>query len=326
MRKILLSLLVFTSVHSAQAQTTSTFESLTLPKSDTAYINYSAYGKDVGFTDGLANFPCVYDTSFGYEFWASGFAYSNITDSVTSGFMNQYAAKTGIGFAASEKYVVAYGKENKIRLTGAAVGKRILGFYITNSTYAYNSMRDGDAFSKKFNATDKDFFRLDIFAYRNDTLGKDSVSVYLADFRNSDSTKNYIVKDWQWVDLAKIGKADSLFFRLQSSDNGSFGMNTPAYFCMDNFMTNETGLSVAHTAIQADFKVYPNPATDKIVIESSLQDKQQITVLDLLGRSHAVYEMNSKSIEINLGGFAPGTYVLLFRNGNQSASAKFIKQ
>lgn len=326
MRKILLSLFVFASVLTSKAQTTSTFESLTLPKSDTAYINYSDYGEDVGFTDGLAYFPCVYDTSFGYEYWASGFAYSNMTDSVTSGFMNQYSAKTAIGFAASEKYVVAYGKENNIRLTGAATGKGLLGFYITNSTYAYNSMRDGDGFSKKFNATDKDYFRLDIFAYRKDTLGKDSVSFYLADFRNSDSTKNYIVKDWQWVNLAKIGKADSLYFRLQSTDNGSFGMNTPAYFCMDNFMTNETGLSIATETSKADFKIYPNPATEKITIESSIKSQQQVSVLDVLGHNIANYEMNAESLEINLSGFAPGTYLLLFRNGNQTASTRFVKQ
>lgn len=326
MRKLLLSLLVSASCYSSNAQTTATFESLTLPKADTAYINYSSYGSDVGFSDGLAYFPCVYDTSFGYEFWAGGFAYSNMTDSITSGFMNQYSAKTAKGFAASSNYVVAYGQENIVRLTGTATGKSMLGFYITNSTYAYNSMRSGDGFSKKFNATDKDYFRLDIFAYRKDTLGKDSVSFYLADFRNTDSTKNYIVRDWQWVDLAKIGKADSLYFRLQSTDNGSFGMNTPAYFCMDNFMTNETGLSIASVSTKADIKIYPNPATDRITIESSIGSKQEVMVSDFSGRTVAIYEMNGEQLIINLSGYAPGTYILNFTNGNQSASSRFIKQ
>ncbi|MES2480261.1 MAG: DUF4465 domain-containing protein [Bacteroidota bacterium] len=326
MRKLLLSLFVLAACYTSNAQTTATFESLTLPKADTAYINYSSYGSDVGFSDGLAYFPCVYDTSFGYEFWAGGFAYSNMTDSITSGFMNQYSAKTAKGFAASSNYVVAYGQENTVRLTGAATGKSMLGFYITNSTYAYNSMRSGDGFSKKFNATDKDYFRLDVFAYRKDTLGKDSVSFYLADFRNTDSTKNYIVRDWQWVDLAKIGKADSLYFRLQSTDNGSFGMNTPAYFCMDNFMTNETGLSIASVSTKADIKIFPNPATDKITIESSIGSKQGVTVTDFSGRIVAVYEMNEKQLIINLEGYAPGTYILNFTNGNQSASSRFVKQ
>jgi hypothetical protein len=326
MRKLLLSLFVLAACYTSNAQTTATFESLTLPKSDTAYINYSSYGNDVGFSDGLAYFPCVYDTSFGYEFWAGGFAYSNMTDSITSGFMNQYSAKTAKGFAASSNYVVAYGQENIVRLTGAATGKSMLGFYITNSTYAYNSMRSGDGFSKKFNATDKDYFRLDIFAYRKDTLGKDSVSFYLADFRNTDSTKNYIVKDWQWVDLAKIGKADSLYFRLQSTDNGSFGMNTPAYFCMDNFMTNETGLSIASVSTKADIKIFPNPATDRITIKSSVASKQGVTVSDFSGRVVAVYEMNEEQLVIDLSGYTPGSYILNFTNGNQSASSRFVKQ
>ena len=53
------------------AQTVADFESLTLPGTDTAYVNYSAPGTDVGFNNGLAHFPCVYDTGFGSGYWYS---------------------------------------------------------------------------------------------------------------------------------------------------------------------------------------------------------------------------------------------------------------
>lgn len=326
MRKFLLSISCLAISALASAQTTATFESLSLPKADTAYVNYSALGTDVGFADGLAFFPCVYDTSFGYEFWASGFAYSNRTDSVTSGFTNQYSAKTAKGFAGSSNYVVAYGNTNTVRLTGAALGKSMLGFYVTNNTYTYNSMRDGDAFSKKFNATDKDYFRLDVFAYRMDTLGTDSVSFYLADFSNTDTTLNYIVNDWQWVDLAKLGKMDSLMFRLQSSDNGTFGMNTPAYFCMDNFMTNESGLDIKTVVPMATIKIYPNPVQDLLHISSSFQGKQHVQVSDFLGRTVATFEMNNEVLNINTANYPAGIYLLRFNNGTQTTSAQFVKQ
>jgi hypothetical protein len=325
MRKLLLSLAVVTTVLSSKAQTTATFESLTLPKADTAYVNYSKPGTDVGFADGLAYFPCVYDTSGGITYWSSGYAYSNMKDSITSGYLNQYSAKTAKGFAGSNNYVVSYGNYNKITLTSAATGKAMLGMYITNSTYAYNSMRDGDAFAKKFKATDKDFFRLDVFGYRSGSKTTDSLSFYLADFRFSDSNKNYIVKDWQWLDLAKLGKIDSLEFRLQSSDNGTFGMNTPAYFCIDNFMTNETGLSIAKQNTQADFKIYPNPATEILHINSPLVTAQQIIIHDLMGRTIAQCEM-TKEVAIDISQYAPGVYHLYINNGLQTTSARFVKQ
>lgn len=326
MRKLLLSLFAGAIALTTNAQGVSNFDSLKLSKKDTAYINYSMPGKDVGFFDSLAYFPCVYDTSGGYNYWSRGFAYSNWTDSVKSGFTNQYSAKAAKGFAGSNNYVVAYGNYNIVRLKAPALGKALFGFYVTNSTYTYNSMRDGDAFAKKFNAKDKDFFRLDVFGYYGGTLTKDSVSFYLSDFRNTDTTKNYIVRDWQWVNLAKLGKVDSVMFRLQSSDNGTFGMNTPSYFCMDNFMTNETGLSIIDVPTQADIKVYPNPATDVLYVESSINSAQQVFITDVFGRAIAAFEFKNSKLEINTAQYAPGVYVLTFKNGAQATSTRFVKQ
>lgn len=326
MRKILFSLSVLAISLTAQAQTIADFETPKLPKADTSYVNYATPGKDVGFASGLAYFPCVYDTSGGYEYWSYGFAYSNMTDSITSGFMNQYSAKTAKGFAGSDQYVVAYGHENTIDLTGTAKGMPVNGFYITNNTYAYNSMRDGDAYAKKFTGAAKDYFRLDIFSLPKDAVGADSVSFYLADFRFADSSKNYIVNDWQWVDLTKLKNSEKLMFRLQSSDNGSFGMNTPAYFCMDNLITNETNVSLKEVAAKADLKVYPNPAINVLFIESSIAATQQITIADLTGKTIAQYEMSNSKLEINTGAYAAGTYIITFRNGNESVTTKFVKQ
>lgn len=325
MRKFLLSLSVVAAAITAKAQTIADFESPKLPKADTAYINYSLPGKDVGFESGLAHFPCVYDTVYG-GVWSSGFAYSNRTDSVTGDYTNGYSAKTAKGFAGSDQYAVAFGIENTVILTGAAAGKTVAGFYATNSTYAYNTIRDGNTFSRKFTGAAKDFFRLDVFAYSKGILNKDSVSFYLADFRNTDTTKNYIVRDWQWVNLLKLGNADSLLFRLTSSDVGSFGMNTPGYFCMDNFITNESGLSSPSYAAKADLKVYPNPANNVIFVESNVNAVQQVTVSDLTGRTMAQYELNNQKLEINIASLSSGTYMLTFRNGNQLSSTKFVKQ
>ena len=100
--------------------------------------------------DGLAHFPCVYDTfPGGFQYWNYGFAYSNMTDSITQGFGNQYSAITGKGHNNSSQYLVAYGATNKVMLKGKAVNQPVNGFYIANTAYAWHSMANGARFLKR---------------------------------------------------------------------------------------------------------------------------------------------------------------------------------
>jgi len=62
-----------------------------------------------------------------------------------------------------------------------------------------------------------------------------SEDFYLADYRVPSSVAQpYVISQWTTVDLTPLGNATSLEFALTSSDVGQFGMNTPAYFAMDN--------------------------------------------------------------------------------------------
>lgn len=335
MRKF--TLLVTAAVLAAfasKAQTVSSFESLTLG-TDTAYVNYTNSGNDVGFNNGLAHFPCVYDTSFG-GYWSYGFAYSNKTDSVTSGLANQYSAKTAGGYNGSAQYAVAYafGEHTYVKLTGAAAGRPVVGFYVTNNTYAYNSMRDGDAFGKKFGdttgtglttgqGTAPDWFKLKVHGYNAGVMVPDSVQFYLADFRFANSASDYIVNTWQWVNLLPLGHVDSLTFSLSSSDN-SFGyMNTPSYFCIDNFSTHESLVNVA--AVQpVAAKVYPVPAADVLNIDLTDDNTQTISIVDMKGSVVYTQNVSSKHIEVNTSSLPAGTYMLMLQ-GSNNASLKFVK-
>ena len=222
------------SAFSVSAQTVADFENLTLP-TDTFWDGSDLSG---GFSSGNAYFLNDYSTAF--SSW-SGFTHSNVTDTITPGYLNQYAAITGSGYAGSANYAIAdeYGNA-KVKLTGNASGKLVKGFYITNTTYAYLSLKNGDQFAKKFGGatgTDPDWFRLTALGWLNGAMKQQSVEFYLADFRSADSTQDYIIKDWTWFDLQPLGDIDSLVFQLASSDTASGFMNTPAYFALDNFTT-----------------------------------------------------------------------------------------
>lgn len=335
---LLLSALLISSV--AMAQTAATFDTLTLATPNSYYTNYSAPGTDVGFNDGLAHFPCYYDTAWG-GMWSCGFAYSNMTDSTTSGFMNQYSAKAAIGQGGSNNYVAVncidpttfspMVASTKLFLIGAAVGKKVRGFYITNSTYAYNSMRDGDGFGKKFGGvtgTDPDWFKLTVKGYSGGALTADSVNFYLADFRFAGTTNDYIIKAWTWVDLLPLGNVDSLHFLLTSSDTNSQGIKTPAYFAMDGFTTQEVETPPVNSVANVNAtmaKVYPNPASDKLMIDLFDNSVKMASIIDAAGRMITTVDCTAHT-EMNIADLAAGTYFLQLTGGDGAVTTKFQKR
>jgi hypothetical protein len=97
-------------------------------------------------------------------------------------------------------------------------------------------MKDGYAQAKKFGGSsgdDPDWFLLTITGKDASGAETGTVEFYLADYRFEDSSEDYIVDDWEYVDLSSLGVVKSLEFNLNSSDAGDFGMNTPTYFAMD---------------------------------------------------------------------------------------------
>ena len=225
----MLLLAVFVLPQFAVSQTdVSTFEELELDS--TGYWNGSDDAG--GFTSGNAYFINHYNHD--WNSW-TGFAYSNMTDTVTAGYSNQYSAYAGIGADSSNNYCVAYNSGNDtVTLTTSTT---VSGAYLTNNTYAGLSMRDGDAYSKKFggaDGNDPDWFKLSIFGIDDNNNNTDTIEFYLSDFRFADNDSDYIVKDWTWADFTSLGDVKKIVFFLSSTDNGDWGMNTPAYFCLDN--------------------------------------------------------------------------------------------
>lgn len=275
------------------------------------------------FTSGDITFPNVFDTTWGAPgYWLGGFAYSNMTDSVTSGFGNKYSAKAG-GGASSLNYVVVSNNSS----FNTNFQYQILKFKITNSTYAYNSMRDGDAFAKKFGGptgNDPDWFKLNIKIYLLGNL-EDSVDFYLADFRFSDNSQDYILKDWTSVILNPVMITfDSVYFELSSSDIGMWGMNTPAFFCLDDIEL-EMVTSVEELT-QNNFSFFPNPTTNVLNINSE-NNLDQVSITDMSGRTiKTITSNNTKQTRIVVTDLNSGIYFVQVVSNGVSKVQKFIKQ
>lgn len=244
-----LTLLGLTLVNPVRAAVVSDFENLAL-----APNSYWAGATDPsvplyapnpgGFNSGLATFSNQMTDWDGFTSW-SGWAYSNMTDSVTPGYENQYSVYTGQA-QGGNNFGLAYvtGDAAQIDFSGMV---RADGFYLANTTYAVLSMLNGDSFAKKFGGTsgnDVDWLKLTVTGL-NGGAASGSIDFYLADYRFGDNSLDYIVDTWEWLDLSPLGEIDAMQFAMSSSDSGLFGMNTPGYFAMDNLTVTAVPLPAA---------------------------------------------------------------------------------
>ncbi|MEM9849875.1 MAG: DUF4465 domain-containing protein [Bacteroidota bacterium] len=289
---------------------------------DTPYLNGS--DGNGGFTSGGLFLPNAFNPAFGS--W-SGWAISSDTDTLTPGFMNQYSSISGSGFNESDNYAVSFtgGSTSILELTGEV--NAIDGFYVNNGTYGYLSMLEGDGFAKKFggvDGNDPDFFLLTIKKYKDGVLSTDSVDFYLADYRFEDNTQDYIVADWTYVDISNLGIADSLQFRLSSTDNGQFGMNTPAYFCVDQIETRELLIPTKDLYLDVALNVFPNPTSTYLNFNWS-QQAGIIRVFDLQGRLQLEQILVSGSNQIDVQTLSQQTYLLQLVTAEGQLSRLFSK-
>lgn len=312
-----LALIGLSLLTKAQSYTES-FETFTL-NTNSAYTNTNS----VPFQGTSSIFEYKWDAGFG--FWSGGFSYTNKYDSATAGFSNLYGVKPLKGYNNSNTYVIGQDR-SVIKLKSPYKG--VEGMYLTNSTYAYKSMKLGDSFAKKFGGTsgnDPDFFKITIKGYSGGVLKTDSVEFYLADFRNSNNALDYIVDSWQWVNTMSLGQVDSIRFFMYSSDVGSFGINTPLFFGLDNFTTSPSFVGINEVSLANAFQMYPNPASSFLYIQSNASSSFGYAVLDANGNLVLEEKVHSANEPIDLNNLANGMYFIKISTANGVQTKKLIK-
>lgn len=117
-------------------------------------------GEQLISVEGDAIFKVTFDTAFG-GFWSRDFALSNMMDTITGDYTNLYSSISGSGHNSSAQYLVATQNWEGGARVEMNFSNSLHSFYVNNTTYAYKSMKNGDAFAKKFggiSGDDPDFF------------------------------------------------------------------------------------------------------------------------------------------------------------------------
>ena len=266
--------------------------------------------------------------SGGFESW-TGWAVSNVTDVMNTGYDNQYSVVSGSGAAGSSTYGVSFvvgesSMRNDLGLNGSVTFESIM---VNNTLVAHHIIENGNMFSKKFGGEtgdDPDYFILTIKGRTGGQLTADSINFYLADYRFADNSQDYIIDQWTKIDVSQFGSEEELVFSMSGSDTGQFGLNTPTYFCADN-ITLKVSSSVKNLGEEIDFSVFPNPTTDILTFDWE-KDQGEIRIVDTQGRILKSRILNRGQNTIDVSFLKKDSYFLFLKTEEGYLSERFMKQ
>ncbi|HOZ29948.1 MAG TPA: DUF4465 domain-containing protein [Bacteroidales bacterium] len=257
LKQTLIAVLFIFSFTMTFAQNIVDFEELSLePES-----HWNGSDLSGSFSSGYAKFYNTYtDWGGGNGSW-NGFAYTNETDITTYSYLNEFSSASGTGVWSSENYVVSYimgDWENNyspipsiLKLDLETAPEVIPGMFVSLNAYSSLYMSEGDFYSNN-----QHWLKLHIVAYSTTSWYFAFADIMLADYRFDNSDLDYKFDNWTYVDLTWAEGTDSLLFYLESSDAGDYGVNTPAYFCIDNIGEEcPEGIPPMETEINPDYYI-----------------------------------------------------------------------
>lgn len=182
------------------------------------------------------------------------------------------------------------------------------GLYVSLNNYPSKSILYGDDFARKF--TTGDSFTITVHGL--DAAGNDngkSVTHYFADYRSDNAENHYVQQDWQWMDIRALGNVSGIYFTMESTDRGDFGMNTAGYFSIDKLVVlstkDEEHTGIGHESNQK-LTMYPNPVRDILFINGT--DETIAYIYTVQGQLAAQKEITDNCI--NIDNLSEGIYVV----------------
>ncbi len=182
------------------------------------YNNYA--GATGVFVKGIVSFANLNPPGY----WC-GFALSQMHDTETLGSDNQYSVYDPKD-SEENIFMVGYIDNYEINHAEIRFSQPVysISFDLANTTYAALSMKNGDAFAKKFEASD--WLKLTITPYNSENKKLPAYVITLADGTE--------IGD-MWTNFSLFAEdVVRLEFTMESTDVRDGWLNTPTYFCLDN--------------------------------------------------------------------------------------------
>lgn len=205
-----------------------------MPLETLEYANRETY-VEAGVT-----FSNLFDTV--YQTW-DGFAISRQVDMETPGYTNQFSVYAPTGAGGSRNFAVAhYSEYNDIKPTFAfdpGVEHKLADAYFCLTTYTYLTIatgNDGANFARGFTHDSLDIYTLELTGINAAGKTTGHQTIRLADYTK---TEPVLFDTWTKVKLTDLGLVNKVEIKVNSTDKGTYGINTPTYFAIDNLRFEE---------------------------------------------------------------------------------------
>lgn len=222
-----------------------------------------------------------------YSNYSNGFFASKVTAiSASAGTDDQWGCMAKGGFAGEgTPYLGAYWdaytestSDTKTCEVYTSAPYYAVGCYVCNNPYVYYAIEKGNPYSTKFEQGD--WFKL--VAHGIDEQGTETGTV------------------------SELGQIASIYFTMESSDTGDYGINTPTYFCLDK-LTVSTEPSSVEESVAAQMKVYYDRSNGAVRVESA--QLVEAAVYNMSG-TLVMKQLVEGSGAIDMSAYPAGVYIV----------------
>lgn len=198
-------------------------------------MNYVDYEETHEMTNG-ATFPSNWNirsnpADKSGDWWYSHWNQCSVYNTDSADGANNAAGHSGSNFIVA--YESTYlGKAGECTLP-EGTEKTFVDMWVCNTSYDYGCIAIGNAYSTSLKEG-RGWFKLVVRGYRagaDEPVAQDEI--YLADYRGG---AGYCLDRWTWFGLENIKQqpVNRIDFHFEGSDSGEWGLNTPAYVCVDD--------------------------------------------------------------------------------------------
>ncbi len=245
------------------------------------------------------------------------------------GCMAQGGADENGGTIAGKPYLINYyssfssdakGSSYITRSDNAAFSP--VGCYVCNHPWTYYGCVGNDGIAGPL-ADNGGFCKITFHGINTADNTEKTVDFYLAERQISDvngdgtvtADDNFTISQWTWCDLSALGSVNRISLTMESSDVGTYGMNTAAYVCLDRLTVNtQAGINAQRNT--AD-RIFANNGT----LCLNLSQAQSITIYNINGSVAYAAQAPSGISTISLKQLPDGIYVVRYNGG----IIKFVK-
>jgi hypothetical protein len=162
--------------------------------------------------------------------------YSGSNFGIVYGYVDQYSSS----YMAMPEFT--FWDENS-----EPINRGIQYMYVCNSSYTYGVIINGnywddgedDGWTGEAQSlvTTEGWFKVQAFGYDasgTPTNSGNPVEFYLADYRPNSPTATPAIERWTKWNLSALGLVATIKFNFVGSDTSDYGLNTPAYVCIDD--------------------------------------------------------------------------------------------